>query len=73
MVEESDARAGLVAGPCPQVLGQLSDGMVGEGDQIESDEHGGEIIFAVTEIVLEVVALGLEDSLRRRARVLSGP
>ena len=35
MVEESDARAGLVAGPCPQVLGQLRDGMVGEGDQIE--------------------------------------
>ena len=44
--------------------------MVGEGDQIEGDEHGGEIVFTVAEIVLEVVALGLE---RIEALVLDLP
>ena len=70
VVEEGDASAGLFAGPRPQVLGQLGEGMVGEGDQIEGDEHGGEVFLAVTEIVLEVVALGLE---RIKALVLDLP
>jgi hypothetical protein len=34
--------------------------MVGEGNQIEGNEHGCEVFLAVAEIVLEVVALGLE-------------
>jgi hypothetical protein len=44
--------------------------MVGESDQIEGDEHGGEVFLAVTEIVLKVVALGLE---RVKALVLDLP
>jgi hypothetical protein len=40
---------------------ELGDGVEGEGEQVEGDEDAGEGLLAVAEIVLEVVAVGLED------------
>ena len=35
--------------------------MKGEGEQIERDQQSGKVLLAVTEIVLEVVAIGFEN------------
>src|SRR5580692_11346142 len=41
--------------------GEISSGMEGEGQQIESDEDIGEGFLAVPEAVLEVVSAGLKN------------
>ena len=35
--------------------------MEGEGEQVQGDEDAGKVFFAMAEIVLDVVALGLDD------------
>ena len=59
-VEEADARVGNGAGLAPERFGEVGNGVEREGEQVEDGEHGGEIGFAVAEIVFEVVAFGLE-------------
>jgi hypothetical protein len=41
----------------------VADGMDGEGQQVHRGEHHGEVLFAVAEVVLEVVAVGLESGI----------
>src|SRR5713226_2007313 len=60
MVEEAGARGGLVARRLPQPIDEVSNCVAGERQEVEDDEHGGEVILAVAEIVFEIVALGLE-------------
>lgn len=60
VIEESAAGSGLVAGLGPQPFGQFGDRVAGECNEIEDDEHGGEVVTAVAEIVFEVVAFGLQ-------------
>ncbi len=57
------ARPGAEALPCPPplVFGEFAGGVQGEGEQVEDDEHGGEGVLAVAEVVFEVVAVLLED------------
>ena len=35
--------------------------MEGEGEQIEGDQQSGQVLLAVAEVVLEVVAIGFEN------------
>jgi hypothetical protein len=44
----------------PKVIGEFSDGVEGEGQQVEGGEDVGEGLLAVAEIVLEVIALGFQ-------------
>ncbi len=59
--EEASAGPGLFDGPTPEVFGEFSDGVVGKGTQVQRRQHGGEVLLAMTEIVLEVVSLGFQD------------
>jgi hypothetical protein len=54
IVEELAAGAELLPG-------DVADGVHGEGQQVQGHQNGGEVALAVTEIVLDVVSLGLED------------
>src|SRR3954451_16936464 len=49
-------------GPCgaPEFIADVADGVDGERQQVQADQDGGEGLLAVSEAVLEVVALGLE-------------
>jgi hypothetical protein len=38
----------------------VADGVEGERQQIERGEEGGKVLLAVSEVVLEVIAAGLE-------------
>ena len=61
VLEEPLACAGRLAGGAPERVGELADGVAGEGEQVERGEHGGEVPPAMPEVVLEMVALGLQD------------
>src|SRR4051812_12611604 len=45
----------------PEIFGQIADGMEGESEQVQGDEHGGKIDFAVAEVVFEMVAVVLQN------------
>ena len=45
----------------PKVIGEFSDGVEGEGQQVEGGEDGGQVLFAVAEVVFEVIALCFQD------------
>src|SRR6516162_7174215 len=61
IVEELAAGAELLPGGAPEFVGDVADGVHGEGQQVQGHQNGGEVALAVTEIVLDVVSLGLED------------
>ena len=61
IVEELAAGAELLPGGAPEFVGDVADGVNGEGQQVQSRQDGGEVALAVTEIVLDVVSLGLEN------------
>src|SRR3954468_17920248 len=58
--EEPGAGSYLLHCPAPEILGEIADGMEGESQQVQGNEHGREVVFPVPEVVLDVVALGLE-------------
>lgn len=71
--EEAVACSCLVDGLEPSVIGEFSDGVEGEGQQVEGGEDGGQVLLAVAEIVFEVIALCFQDveasfSIFQRAR-----
>src|SRR5271156_298334 len=59
--EEAVACSCLVDGLEPNVIGEFSDGVEGEGQQVEGGEDGGQVLLAVAEIVFEVIALCFQD------------
>src|SRR4051812_16912401 len=59
--EEAAARAHLLHRFAPEIFGQIADGMEGESEKVQRNEHGGKIDFAVPEVVFEMVAIVLED------------
>ena len=61
IVEELAAGAELLPGGAPEFVGDVADGVNGEGQQVQGRQDGGEVALAVTEIVLDVVSLGLEN------------
>src|SRR3954454_19758993 len=61
MLEEVVPGAAGGDGVAPGEDTERGDGMEGEGEEIEGHEEAGKDEFAVAEIVLEVVAVGLED------------
>src|SRR5690349_25073922 len=61
MLEEVVPGAASGDGVAPGEDAERGDGVEGEGEEIEGDEEVGKGELAVAEIVLEVVAVGLED------------
>jgi len=49
-----------LAGGAPEIIGDVADGMEGEGQQVEAGEYGSQVLLAVAEVVFEVVAVVLE-------------
>src|SRR5579884_2929899 len=60
VVEESGAGVDFGSGFLPCQIGEVGDGVAGECQEIESDEHGGQVVGSVAEIVFEIVPLGFE-------------
>src|SRR5277367_3049947 len=56
-------------GPVPQ----FTDGMTGEGQQIEDREHGRQMLLPVTEVMLQVVSLGFQNIEALVFNLPSGP
>ncbi len=76
MLEQAAAGAEPLAGLLPQGFGEFAGGVQGEGEQVEDDEHGGEGVLAVAEVVFEVAAvlpgtLKVSFSIFQRARAQS--
>src|SRR5258706_16112340 len=42
------------------VIAPLQHGMEQQGQQVEAEQKGGEVLFAMTKVMLHMVALGLE-------------
>ena len=42
------------------LTGQIHDGMQQKGEHIEDDEHGGEVLLAMAEVVFEMIAVVFE-------------
>src|SRR4051812_48970754 len=59
--EEPTTGPHLLHRPAPQIFGEIADGMESESQKVQGDEHGGKIVFAVAEIVLEIVSVVLQD------------
>ena len=61
MLEEAICRAARDDGGSPGEDAEVSGGMEREGQQVESDENTGEGFLAVSKVVFEIVAVGLEQ------------
>ena len=61
VLEQAHSRAEPLAGLLPECFGEFAGGVQREGEQVEDDEHVGEGLGAVAEVVFEVVAVLLED------------
>src|SRR3954453_2117682 len=59
--EEAAARAHLLHRLAPEIFGQIADGMEGESEKVQGDEHGGKIGFPVPKVVFEMVAVVLQE------------
>ena len=51
----------LLPGQAPDFVADVADGMDSEGKKVQGDEDGGKVQLAMTEAVLKVVSLGLEN------------
>ncbi|MBY6243612.1 hypothetical protein [Methylosinus sp. Sm6] len=58
--EKQDAAVGL-AGFHPQRLETIADGVHGEGQEVHGREQHGEVLLAMAEIMLEMVAVVFEN------------
>ena len=64
-MEEALTRDQLAPGRLPGAVTEFADGVPGEREQVEGNEHGGEMALAMPEVVLlEVVSLGIDSSSR---------
>src|SRR3954469_19379424 len=61
VLEEAGARAFGGSGLGPELFEAVADRMECEGEQVHGGEHHGEVLLTVAEVVLEVVAVALED------------
>jgi hypothetical protein len=59
--EEPAAGAHLLPRLAPEIFGQIADGMEGESEKVQRNEHGGKIDFLVPEVVFEMVSVVLQD------------
>src|SRR6202007_191303 len=61
IVEELAAGGEFLPSAMPDSLGAVADGVDREGQEIQGREHGGEVLFSVAEIVLDIITLGFEN------------
>ena len=57
VLEQADSRAEPLACLLPLGFGEIAGRVQGEGEQVEDDQHAGQVVLAVAEVVLEVVAV----------------
>ena len=60
MLEEAILRTTCDDGGSPGEDGEIGGGVEGEGEQVKGDQHAGEGFLTMSEIVFEVVSVGLE-------------
>src|SRR3954447_2720535 len=61
VLEEARPRSFGGSGLGPELFEAVANRMECEGEQVHGGEHHGEVLLAVAEVVLKVVAVGLED------------
>src|SRR5271166_1367877 len=61
LVEEVVAWSKLSPCGTPKIVANVADGMKCEGEQVQGDQNGREVLFSVAEAVFEVVALVFEN------------
>src|SRR5271157_2247616 len=61
LVEEVVAWSKLCPCGTPKIVANVADGMDCEGEQVQGDQNGREVLFSVAEAVFEVVALVFEN------------
>ena len=61
VLEQADSRPELATRLLPQGFGEFAGRVHGEGEQVEDDQNAGEGVLAMAEVVLEMVAVLLED------------
>jgi hypothetical protein len=59
--EEPAAGSHLLHRLAPEIFGQIADGMEGESEQVQGNEHGGKIGFPVSKVVFEMIAVVLQN------------
>jgi hypothetical protein len=63
VVKEGAAWSDFLSGRAPEFVSDIAGGMKGESQQVERDENRGQVLFAVAEIVFDMVALGFGKKL----------
>ena len=58
MVKEGAAWPDFFPGRPPEFVSDIASGMKGEGQKVEGDENRGQVLFAVAEIVFDMIAFG---------------
>ena len=61
VLEQADSRPEPATRPLPRGFGEFAGRAHGEGEQVEDDQDAGEGVLAMAEVVLEMVAVLLED------------
>src|SRR3954468_1413769 len=59
--EEPAAGSHLLHRLAPELFGQIADGMEGESQKVQRNEHGGKIDFPMPKVVFEMVAVVLQN------------
>jgi hypothetical protein len=59
MAEESPAGPKLFPRRAPEVIADVANRVKGEGQKVQGDEDGSEMLVAVTEVMFDMIAPGL--------------
>ena len=60
-MKETLAGASLLPNPLVGRIDEMQDGMKQERQHVEGEQGHGEVLLAMTKIMLQVIALGFED------------
>jgi hypothetical protein len=60
VAEERAAWSEFFPGCAPELITEIASGMKSEGQKVEGHKDGGQVLLAVTEIMLEMVAFGFQ-------------
>lgn len=61
MFEQADAGSDPLSGLLSPGLGEVAHGVQGKGQEVEHDQHAGQVLLAMAEVAFQVVPLALED------------
>jgi hypothetical protein len=61
VLKEALAGASLLSDALVGGINEVQDGMEQESENVEGEQRHGEVVLAMTKIMLQVIALGFED------------